>query len=77
MMSMMDECKCPECKAKLVEFPASPLDNVVCPKCGSHDLSGWMKRSSLELVVVDWACDRCGHVWSGCYVLPKKLLAKF
>ena len=73
----MDECNCPYCKSKLVEFPASPFGNVVCPKCGSHDLNGLMERSSSESVVVDWTCGRCGHVWSGSYVFPKKLLGKF
>ena len=73
----MVECKCPECKRKLVEFPSFPLDDLVCPICGSHEISGWMKRSSSESVVADWTCGRCGHVWSGSYVLPKKLLGKF
>ena len=71
-MHAMAECKCPDCKAKMVDFTPY-LGDVVCPKCSSHDVSGWMKRSSLKSVVVDWRCGCCGHVWSGSYVLPKNL----
>ncbi|QYZ78072.1 TIR domain-containing protein [Methanofollis formosanus] len=31
-------------------------DNIMCPKCGAHDVHYRRKRK-------DWICDECDHVW--------------
>ena len=75
---MMVEDKCPICGSKCKHFrlPSSPLDDVVCPNCGSHKISSWIGRSSIDSVAVDWTCHDCGHKWSSRHVLSKKVLAR-
>jgi hypothetical protein len=73
----MDDCNCPICKGKMVKFKhiPSPLDNIVCPKCGFRGIEFGIPLS-LGSVVVDCRCGCCGHVWSVSVVLPKNLFGK-
>lgn len=70
----MEKCECPVCKGKMVDFPhvPSPLDDIVCPKCGSNEVC-FLIPPSLGSVVVNCICEVCSHKWSVRVVLPKNL----
>ena len=72
---MVDSC--PICNSKMRRFRhvPSPLDDIVCPKCGCHELVFGIPLS-LGSCVVDCRCDACGHEWSVRVVLPKNLFSK-
>ena len=38
----------------------------VCPKCDSPLLHGHIKEINIDLALVDWVCEECGHKWSNC-----------
>jgi hypothetical protein len=38
----------------------------VCPHCGSPLLHGHIREINMDLAVVDWTCEACGHKWSNC-----------
>jgi len=37
-----------------------------CPKCGSPLIYGHIREISVDLAVVDWACEVCCYKWSNC-----------
>lgn len=75
MIELSDDV-CPYCGEKTVRLPASPLDNLGCPNCGSQLVTNepLCDMVSPDLFVLDLTCESCGFEWLEGRVLPKRLL---
>lgn len=48
---------------------------LLCPKCGNCLPYGHVREfNNVDLAVVDWTCDECGHKWSSCCVFEDGVL---
>lgn len=39
---------------------------VVCPDCDSPIVYGHIKAVNIDLALMDWVCEDCGHKWCAC-----------
>ena len=38
----------------------------VCPNCDSPLVCGHITAVNIDLALVNWICENCGHKWSNC-----------